>query len=136
MTPTKIGIYVSLIVTVILGLLLSMLNLGNAQEFIIAKWAICGILSVVVAVASFVDLRFLEKPNRVRSSFRLIVGAVAIPLLVIVLAAVVLALLGADSLSERIFLQAPLLPVSLIFATSVTVHLIFIYWQRHKGQHS
>jgi len=128
MTPTKIVVYTLLIVSIILGLLLSMLNLERAQEFNVAKWAICGVLSVIVVGVSFVNLRFFAKSAHI--TIWLIIKMIVIPLLVLILAVVFFSLMGKDDLSEKIFFQAPLLPVFLVFCASIVAHLAYLYLNR------
>jgi L-asparagine transporter-like permease len=134
MTKTKIGVYVLIILTIILSLLISILNLENDKEFIIAKWVICGILSMVVVTFSLLELRFFTKADHYRLSFPLVVKSIAIPLIVIALAAIFFALIKKDDLSEKIFLRAPMMPVFFVFLTSISVHLIYTYLRRSKGR--
>lgn len=128
MTPTKIVVYSLLIVSIILGLLLSMLNLERTQELNIAKWAICGVLSVIVIGVSLLDLRFFAKSTQITTW--LIIKMILIPLLMLVLATVLFSLMGKDDLSEKIFFQAPLLPVFLVFCASIAAHLAYLYLHR------
>lgn len=136
MSKTKIGVYALIILTIILSLLISILNLENDQEFVIAKWAICGILSVVVVSVSLLELRFFAKGENNHLSFLLAIKVIGIPLIVIALAAVFFALIKRDDLSEKIFLQAPLMPVFLVFLVSIGVHLIYAYSRRSNGRSS
>ena len=131
MTPMKIIVYVLVIAIIILGLLLSMLNLERTG-FIVAKWSVCGILSVIVVGISLVNLQLFPKIAQYRISIRLAIRVLATPLLVLVLAAVIFALMGKDDLSEKILLQAPFLPVFLVFFASIAVHLTYAYLRRSK----
>lgn len=132
MTKTKIGIYTLIILTIILSLLISMLNLENSQEFVIAKWAICGILAVVAVSISLLDIRFFSKGDFYRLSLPLVIKVIATPLIVITLAAIFFVLTNRSDLLERIFFQAPLMPVLLVFLAPATVHLINAVLRRSK----
>ena len=132
MTPKKIIVYGLLIAIIILGLLISMLNLESSRDFLIAKWAVCGILATVVVGASLLDLRYLLNITQYRISIRLAIRVLSIPLLVIVLTATIFALMGRDDLSEKIFLQEPFLPVVPVFLASIIVYLTYAYMKRSK----
>jgi uncharacterized lipoprotein NlpE involved in copper resistance len=64
----------------------------------------------------------------------LAIRVIAIPLLVVALAAVIFALMGRDNRSEKIFFQEPLLPLFLVFFVSIAVHLVYAYLERSRAQ--
>jgi L-asparagine transporter-like permease len=132
MTKTKIYVYATIILTIILGLLISILNLEDDQEFVIAKWAICGIMSLTVVAVSLLELRFFTKEDDSRPSFLLAAKTIAIPMVVIALTAILFVLIKRDDLLEKTFLRAPLMPVFLIFLTSIGVHLVYAYMKQSK----
>jgi L-asparagine transporter-like permease len=134
MTKAKICVYDLIILTIILSLLLSILNLENEQEFVIAKWAICGILSIVVVSVSLLELRFFTKSDHYRLSFLLAVKSITIPLVVIALAAIFFVLIKRDDLLEKTFIRAPFMPVFFVFLASIGVHIIYVYLRRSKGR--
>lgn len=132
MTKTKISVYALIILTIILSLLISILNLENDQEFVIAKWAICGIMSLTVVAVSLLELRFFTKDDDSRPTLLFAVKAIAIPMVVIALAAILFVLIKRDDLLEKIFLRAPLMPVLFVFLTSIGVHLVYAYMKQSK----
>ncbi len=132
MGGTRIAVYIIVILVIILSLLVSMLNLERDQEFVIAKWAICGILATVAGGVSLLELRFLSKRDRFCMSVLLFVKMFAIPLTVIALGAIVLVLMQRDDLLEKLFLQAPWMPVFFVFLPSMGIHLLYVYVSKRR----
>lgn len=127
MSKRNIISYGLIIVAIILGLLLSMLNLNDLQDFVVAKWTISGILSVFVLVISNAEMLFLGRKGRSKSLFMQVTEIVAIPLLVMVLAAIGLIVFGREDLAEQFFLRSPHSPISLLFFASVVGHFLHSY---------
>lgn len=124
MAPPKLISYLLLISLVLLGILLSILDFQNAREFLIGKWAICGVLAVIAMGLLLLELRYFSKPAR--WSILPLVKAIFVSALVLVLASIVLTILGYEELSTEVFLRAPFLPVAAIFLATVTTAAIYL----------
>lgn len=125
MTPLRIIGYVLVICLVLLCILLSILRFENTREFIVGKWAVCGVLAVIAIGLLLLELRYFSKPTR----WRILpwIKAILIPMLVLVLASIVLIVLGYEELSSKLFLRAPFEPVIAIFLSSITAVAIYLW---------
>lgn len=131
MNFTRIVAYTLIIITIILSLLLSILNFEDPLEFVIAKWAICGILSIVVIGVSLADLRFFSR-DHYGLTLSLAIRAIAIPMIIIAITSVFFELIQRGDLLEKVLLQAPFLPVFIIFMVSVGTHMAYVFFRNKK----
>ena len=101
--------YAISIAIIILLILMSMLNLDAVDEQAIAKWAMSGILSLLVA-AVYLMVIGNDMPWRY-----LVPCSIFLPLLIIVISGVLLEVLGYGKLFTALLLSRPFLPTTLIF---------------------
>jgi len=101
--------YAISIAIIILLILISMLNLDAVDEQAIAKWAMSGILSLLVA-AVYLMVIGNDMPWRY-----LVPCSIFLPLLIIVISGVLSEVLGYGKLFTALLLSGPFLPSILIF---------------------
>jgi hypothetical protein len=114
-----------LIAATILVLLLSMLNLGDAYEFGVAKWAISGLLSLLVIGVWILDARVFRARRARKFSVIEAIRIAVIPVLVIALTYIGFVLSGHEEVSEAIFFGSPQLPFALPFIASIVGLLLY-----------
>jgi hypothetical protein len=110
------GILISIIILIIL---LSMLNMGAPDELRIARWAICGILTLVVVAA---QVKLVQKHT---SWAQVAVYSLVLPLLVIIIFGALMAAMDQDRFFNDVMLSPSFSSTFLIFLAPWLTGILF-----------
>lgn len=127
MSINKVIFYALLVSTVMLFVVLSMVDMNNPVERLIAKWAVAGLMIVALLSLVIINAIFF-KP--IRTIPTLVLHAVLIPGLLTVGLGLLLAFFGMDELFGYLVLSPPFIPFCILYIVSFSVHAYIWMYKR------